>query len=76
MEAGRALEDLGIAGSHRGSPMEIKPYKADSRYVANAEGGVRWNDPDLAIPWPIQHPIISTKDAAWGLLRHFVTPFE
>jgi dTDP-4-dehydrorhamnose 3,5-epimerase len=58
------------------SEQSIILYKVDSRYVAKAEGGVRWNDPDLAIPWPIQHPIISTKDAAWGLLRHFVTPFE
>lgn len=51
-------------------------YKVDSLYAAKAEGGIRWNDPDLAIPWPVQDPITSPKDASWGLLRGFVTPFE
>jgi dTDP-4-dehydrorhamnose 3,5-epimerase len=24
--------------------------------------GVAWNDPGLAIPWPVSEPIISEKD--------------
>jgi dTDP-4-dehydrorhamnose 3,5-epimerase len=51
-------------------------YKVDSRYTPKAEGGIRWNDPDLAIPWPTQQPVVSSKDAGWGTLRDFVTPFE
>jgi dTDP-4-dehydrorhamnose 3,5-epimerase len=51
-------------------------YKVDSLYAAKAEGGIRWNDPDLAIPWPTQHPVISAKDAGWGILRDFASPFE
>jgi dTDP-4-dehydrorhamnose 3,5-epimerase len=50
-------------------------YKVDSRYTPGAEGGIRWNDPDLAIPWPVEHPLTSAKDARWPLLREFVTPF-
>jgi dTDP-4-dehydrorhamnose 3,5-epimerase len=51
-------------------------YKVDSCYVAKAEGGICWNDPDLASPWPTQHPVVSIKDAGWGTLRDFVAPFE
>jgi dTDP-4-dehydrorhamnose 3,5-epimerase len=50
-------------------------YKVDSRYAPEAEGGIRWNDPDLGIPWPVQNPIISAKDSKWPLFREFVTPF-
>jgi dTDP-4-dehydrorhamnose 3,5-epimerase len=50
-------------------------YKVDSCYAPDAEGGIRWNDPDLAIPWPVENPIVSAKDSKWPLLREFVTPF-
>jgi dTDP-4-dehydrorhamnose 3,5-epimerase len=31
---------------------------------------VRWNDPDLAIGWPLEaEPTLSAKDAAAALLR-------
>lgn len=51
-------------------------YKIDSRYVADASGGIRWDDEDLAIPWPVQNPVISAKDAALPCFRDFVTPFD
>jgi dTDP-4-dehydrorhamnose 3,5-epimerase len=50
-------------------------YKVDSRYAPDAEGGIRWNDPDLAIPWPVENPLVSTKDSKWPLFREFITPF-
>jgi dTDP-4-dehydrorhamnose 3,5-epimerase len=37
-------------------------YKVDSLYNAGGESGLAWNDPDLAIPWPITNPIVSDKD--------------
>ena len=39
-------------------------YKVDSPYEQQAEVTVHWNDPDLAINWPIQRTqlIISDKD--------------
>lgn len=37
-------------------------YKSSSGYQPAAEAGIRWNDPDLAIEWPLTNPILSTKD--------------
>jgi len=37
-------------------------YKCTDFYNAAADGGVLWNDPDLAIAWPIQQPLLSPKD--------------
>jgi dTDP-4-dehydrorhamnose 3,5-epimerase len=38
-------------------------YKVDRPWSAADEGGIRWNDPDLALPWPVRDPIVSDKDA-------------
>lgn len=37
-------------------------YKADNYYAPDAEGGIRWNDPDIGIDWCIENPILSEKD--------------
>jgi len=44
-------------------------YKVDSPYAPQAEGGVRFDDPGLAIPWPTSSPIVSDKDRALPLLK-------
>jgi dTDP-4-dehydrorhamnose 3,5-epimerase len=44
-------------------------YKTSSEYRPEAEGGIIWNDPALAIPWPCINPIVSAKDAALCRLR-------
>jgi dTDP-4-dehydrorhamnose 3,5-epimerase len=50
-------------------------YKNDNFYEPNAEGGIRWNDPELNIPWPVTAPVLSDKDAALPLIKDFVSPF-
>lgn len=37
-------------------------YKADNYYAPEADGGIRWNDPDIGVEWGIEHPILSEKD--------------
>ena len=37
-------------------------YKCTTFYDPSAEGGVLWNDPDLAIDWAIDAPTLSEKD--------------
>src|SRR6476469_9311320 len=37
-------------------------YRADALYGPGGEGGIAWNDPDLAVPWPISDPIVSDRD--------------
>jgi dTDP-4-dehydrorhamnose 3,5-epimerase len=42
-------------------------YKVSAPYRPDMERSLRWNDPDLAIDWPIDiglEPIVSPKDAA------------
>ncbi len=38
-------------------------YFCSRVYAPDDEYGVRWDDPDLAIPWPCTAPILSDKDA-------------
>jgi len=37
-------------------------YKLDCRYNAQGESGIRYDDKDLNIPWPIKNPILSDRD--------------
>lgn len=37
-------------------------YKVGSYYDPATEVGIAWDDPDLAIPWPITPPIVSERD--------------
>lgn len=47
-------------------------YKATDYYDPTGERTIRWDDPDLAIEWPIpvgEQPIISKKDAAGAIFK-------
>ena len=44
-------------------------YKCTAEYNKAAEGGVLWNDPDLAIDWPLTDVLVSPKDAALPSLK-------
>lgn len=37
-------------------------YKADNYYAPEADGGIRWNDPDIGVDWGIDQPVLSEKD--------------
>ncbi|MDA0345460.1 MAG: dTDP-4-dehydrorhamnose 3,5-epimerase [Proteobacteria bacterium] len=38
-------------------------YKCTDYYDPSDEGSILWNDPELNIPWPIDNPKLSEKDA-------------
>ena len=48
----------------------ILNYKCSDYYNANAEASILWNDPNLAIDWGIDKPILAEKDQ---LAENFVT---
>lgn len=52
-------------------------YKCDEFYHPEAEGAIMWNDPDLAIEWPVKAEDIelSEKDKHHPCLKDFESPF-
>ena len=51
-------------------------YKCDDFYHPNDEGGIIWNDPDIAIAWPnVDVPLtLSDKDRALPELKEAILP--
>lgn len=48
-------------------------YRCTDFYHPGDEGGLRWNDPTLAIPWPLapgQVPLLSPKDQLLPFFKH------
>ena len=52
-------------------------YKVSAGYSPEADGGVRWDDPDIGIDWPLPlaGPTLSDKDKLLPLLSGFDSPF-
>lgn len=44
-------------------------YKCTAEYAQDLERGIRWDDPDINIEWPIGNPIVSDRDANLPLLK-------
>lgn len=51
------------------SPTATVAYKCSTYYAPQYDRGVCWNDPQLAIDWPVKQPTLSEKDAKLPLLR-------
>lgn len=52
-------------------------YKVSDCYAPACDSGIRWDDPDIAIPWPMSATdlIISDKDRRLPRLAEFESPF-
>ncbi len=47
-------------------------YFCTGAYNAACESGIRYDDPRLAIAWPVAAPVVSAKDAAAGSLADWL----
>ncbi len=43
-------------------------YKCTTTYQPTDDKSILWNDPDIDIDWPIDHPLLSEKDESAPLL--------
>lgn len=50
------------------SERAVFTYLCTATYDAKADAGIRWDDPSLAIDWPVSQPQLSEKDARAPLL--------
>lgn len=48
-------------------------YKCTDFYFPEDEGGLLWNDPEVAIPWPLERPVLSEKDKKNPFLHELLT---
>ena len=44
-------------------------YKCTTDYQPEQDAGVRWNDPEIGIEWPIDNPLLSEKDQQSPFLK-------
>jgi dTDP-4-dehydrorhamnose 3,5-epimerase len=59
----------GFAALEDGTEVE---YFCTATWNGAAEGIIRWDDPALGIPWPVQAPRLSPRDAAAGTLADWL----
>lgn len=48
-------------------------YKCTDYYAPDDEASIVWNDPDLAINWPVDNPRVSAKDATASRLADWMS---
>lgn len=49
-------------------------YKCSEFYDPRDDRGIRWDDPDVGVDWPVQEPVLSAKDAVQPLLADAELP--
>ena len=58
-------------------PDTVVAYKVDEFYTPASDSGLIWNDPTLAIEWPVavNDVVLSDKDQKLGRFADFASPF-
>lgn len=44
-------------------------YKCSNEYAPQCDAGIIWNDPEIAVKWPVDSPILSDKDLVLPFLK-------
>lgn len=55
------------------SESAVFAYKCTEVYVPEADGGVRWDDPEIGVEWPVKDPVLSAKDASLPTLSAWLS---
>ena len=53
----------------------VVTYKCTNEFVGALDGGLRFDDPTVAVEWPVSNPVLSEKDRRLPLLADIATPF-
>jgi dTDP-4-dehydrorhamnose 3,5-epimerase len=61
---------IGVAHGYVSLTNATLIYIVDNYYDGNDEFGVAWNDPDIAVPWRVESPVVSPRDVANPLLKN------
>ena len=48
-------------------------YLCTGTYNGAGESGLRWNDPEIGIDWPVSQPVLSVKDQRAQTLREWLS---
>lgn len=51
-------------------------YKVSAEYDAELDSGLAWNDPQIGVDWPVEEPLLSSKDACMPTLESSLHDFE
>jgi dTDP-4-dehydrorhamnose 3,5-epimerase len=51
-------------------------YKVTVEYEPRSESGIRWDDPALAIEWPVRKAVVSARDQALPAWEPSSSPFD
>ncbi|MCA2257293.1 dTDP-4-dehydrorhamnose 3,5-epimerase family protein [Mycobacterium avium] len=51
-------------------------YHTSGRHAAAEEQGLRWDDPEFGVTWPIPVTVISEEDASWPSAQTRLAPME
>ena len=51
-------------------------YKVSNEFDAALDRGIAWDDPAIAIPWPVENPTLSERDLSLPGLESTTSPFR
>lgn len=54
------------------SEFAVVEYQCTGTYNSKGESGVRWNDPDIGVQWPVKDPLVSDKDGKAQSFREWL----
>ncbi len=57
------------------SDFAVVLYKVSEEYSKEHDAGIRWDDPDININWPVKDPILSEKDKNLPFLKEIEIEF-